>query len=76
MNAQQTAINVRLAKARIEAAPSSSPRIGRAYEAFLELPVAFVLVVVWVAGVALLSSCALVAYAVISALVGLVGGVF
>jgi hypothetical protein len=40
------------------------------------LPVAFVLVVVWVAGVALLSSCALVAYAVISALVGLVGGVF
>jgi len=75
MNAQQAAINVRVAKARIEAAPSS-PRIGRAGEAFLEVPVAFVLVVVWVAGVALISSCVLVAYAVISALVGLVWGVF
>jgi len=43
--------------------------IGRAYEGFLELPVAFVLLVMWVAGVAMLGSVVLVAYVVISTLV-------
>jgi hypothetical protein len=42
------------------------------YERFLQLPVAVVLLVMWVGGVALLGACALLAYAVISAL--LVGG--
>ena len=36
--------------------------IGRAYEWFLELPVVIVLTVMWVAGVALLGSCALALY--------------
>jgi hypothetical protein len=60
-------INTRVRKARVEAAPTSS-RLGRAYERFLELPVLVVLLVLWVAGVAMLGSVALVAYAVISAL--------
>ena len=34
----------------------------RAYERFLELPVALVLAVMWLAGVALLGSCALAVY--------------
>ena len=76
INAEQAAINTRARKARVEAAPSSpsiipsSPSIiGRAYEGFLELPVAFVLLVMWVAGVAMLGSVVLVAYVVISTLV-------
>jgi hypothetical protein len=36
--------------------------IGRAYEWFLQLPVVIVLTVLWVAGAALLGSCALVLY--------------
>jgi hypothetical protein len=46
-----------------------SPGIGRAFEWFLELPVAVVLLVLWVVGVALLGAWGLVAYALISALV-------
>ena len=37
-------------------------RIVRAYEWFLELPVTVVLVVLWLAGVGLVSLCALVLY--------------
>ena len=76
INAEQAAINTLARKARVEAAPSppsitpSSPSIiGRAYEGFLELPVAFVLLVMWVAGVAMLGSVVLLAYVVISTLV-------
>ena len=55
-------------KPRTTDAPVSTG-IGLAYERFLELPVAVVLLVLWVGGVALLGGCALVAYALISALV-------
>ena len=37
-------------------------RLVRAYEWFMELPVVIVLVVMWVAGVGLVSFCALVLY--------------
>jgi hypothetical protein len=57
------------------AAPVSI-RIGLAYEWFLELPVALVLLVMWMAGTALLGACALLMYAGISALVGMVAGTF
>jgi hypothetical protein len=53
-----------------------STRIGLAYEWFLELPVAGVSVVMWVAGTVLLGACALLMYAGISALVGVVAGTF
>jgi hypothetical protein len=69
INAEQAAINTRARKARVEAAPSPPSIIGRAYEGFLELPVAFVLLVMWVAGVAMLGSVVLLAYVVISTLV-------
>jgi hypothetical protein len=36
--------------------------VARAYERFLELPVAIVLAATWVAGVALLGTCALILY--------------
>jgi hypothetical protein len=51
-------------------AATVSTGIGLAFEWFLELPVAVVLLVLWVGGVALLGACGLVAYALISALVG------
>jgi hypothetical protein len=57
------------------AAPESRG-IGLAYERFLELPVAVVLLVMWAAGTVLLGACALVAYAGVSALVGIVIGAF
>ena len=69
INAEQAAINTRAKKAGVEATPSSPSIIGRAYEGFLELPVLVVLGVLWVAGVAMLGSCVLVAYAIISTLV-------
>ena len=50
--------------------------IRLAYERFLELQVPVVLLVMWVVGVALLGACALLAYAGISALVGVVAGGF
>ena len=49
------------------AAPS--PGIGRSFERFLEMPVAFVFVVFWLAGVALMGSCALLVYLVVGALI-------
>ena len=72
-NAGQAANDTRARRARVEAAPSSRSIIGRAigrsYERFLEFPVLVVLGVMWVAGVAVLGSMVLVAYAVISTLV-------
>jgi hypothetical protein len=42
-------------------APATAPkRSARAYEGFLKMPVAVVLVAMWVGGAALLGSCALV----------------
>jgi hypothetical protein len=61
-------------KPRATAAPVSR-RIWLAYEWFLELPVAMVLLVMWVAGTALLGACAVLVYAGLSALVGMVVGV-
>jgi hypothetical protein len=58
---------------RTTAAPLST-RLGLAYEGVLELPVAVVLLVMWVAGAVLLGACALLMYAGISALVGMVAG--
>ncbi len=71
-------------KARTKDAPTTTRRAAAtvsagtisAYERFLELPVAVVLLVMWVAGVALLGACALLAYAVISALAGMITGTF
>ncbi len=57
-------------------APTVFAGIGLAYEWFLELPVPVVLMVLWVGGVALLGACALLAYAAISTLVGIVAGAF
>jgi hypothetical protein len=82
--AEMTTRHNRLATARVEAIPPQQQRtsaplsvgIDRTFERFLELPVAFVLGVLWVVGVVLIGSCVLVAYAVISTLVGLVAGVF
>jgi hypothetical protein len=62
-------------KPRTTVAPAST-RIGLAYECFLELPVAAVLLVMWAAGAVLLGACALLMYAGISALVGMVAGPF
>jgi hypothetical protein len=56
--------------------PTLSATPGLAYEWFLELPVRVVVLVLWVAGVVLLGSCALVVYAVVSALLGMVAGAF
>jgi hypothetical protein len=61
-------------KERTTASVSEGMRL--AYERFLEMPVPVVLVVMWVSGVALLGACTLLAYAVISALVGTVAGAF
>jgi hypothetical protein len=69
INVEQAAINTRARKASVEAATSSPSIIGRDYEGFLELPVLVVLGVLWVAGVAMLGSALLLAYAVILTLV-------
>ena len=53
-----------------------SAGIRLAYEWFLQLPVPVVLLVMWVGGVVLLGACALLAYAVISAVVRMVAGAF
>jgi hypothetical protein len=45
------------------------PTLERAYERFLELPVPLVLVVLWLAGAALLGTCALALYLFVSLLV-------
>ncbi len=49
--------------------------VGQPYERFLELPVALMLAVMWVAGVVLMGSGALVLYSVGLVLVRLMGGV-
>jgi hypothetical protein len=63
-------------KPRTIAAPPVSRGIGPALEGFLELPVAVVLAVMWMAGAVLLGACVLSAYAGISALAGMVAGAF
>jgi hypothetical protein len=68
----QLNIEARRGQARGEAVPRE-PRasarlpiaLGRTYERFLELPPAFVLAVLWMAGVALLGSIALVLYSTV-----------
>ncbi len=55
---------------------SASGGIGLAFEWFLNLPAPVVMLVMWVGGAALWCACALLAYAVISALVGMVEGAF
>jgi hypothetical protein len=54
---------------RTSSAAPLSVGIGRVYERFLEMPTVFVLGVTWLAGVALLGSCALVLYLAVSALI-------
>jgi hypothetical protein len=53
-----------------------SREIGLGFEWFLELPVQFVLLVLWVAGIVFFGACALLTYMGISALVEMVGGAF
>jgi hypothetical protein len=73
----QAALNGTAKRARVAATPllpgrtsaSLSVRIGQAYERFLEMPVSLIIVVVWFAGAALLGSCVLVMYLVVSALI-------
>ena len=50
-------------------APPSSVGIDSAFERFLEMPVGFVLGVLWLAGAALIGSCALALYLAVSALI-------
>ncbi len=57
-----------------KAAADSPHAVGRTYERFLELPPAFVLAVMWLAGAALLGSIALVLYSTAWALVRSVAG--
>ena len=57
------------APAKRSSTTPSSVGIGIAYERFLEMPVAFVLGALWLAGVALMGSCAFVLYLVLSALI-------
>jgi hypothetical protein len=75
-NARATVMNDRAATVRVQEAhvvspapstPSPGPT-ALAYERFLEMPVDVVLVLPWLAGAALLGSCALVLYAVGSVL--------
>ncbi len=48
--------------------------VATAYEGFLQLPVPVVLLVLWLAGVGLLGTCALVVYWVGRVLGGLIAG--
>ena len=62
---------------RGSASPTVSGGMGLAYERFfLALPVWVLVCVLWVGGVVLLGALALVAYALISALVGILAGAF
>jgi hypothetical protein len=54
----------------------ASEPIGLAYEWFLELPVRVVGLVLWVGGMAFLGAFVLVAYVLITALVGVIAGAF
>ena len=80
MDAQPTS-NVPETTARDEAPPQSRRStpvrpltIGQAYEQFLELPVVVVLAVLWIVGVALPGSIALVLHMIGTGLVQLVAG--
>jgi hypothetical protein len=55
-------------------ATTVSEGIGLAYGWFLELPVRVVVLALWTGGVAFLGALALVAYVLISALVGVIAG--
>jgi hypothetical protein len=55
--------------AKTSSTTPSSVGIVRAYERFLEMPATFVLGVMWLAGVALVGSCALVVYLAVRALI-------
>jgi hypothetical protein len=55
-------------------APPSGGILGVAYERFLQMPVAVVLPVLWVAGMALLSLCVLMLYILGASLVAVVAG--
>ena len=76
-NSQSASVMVCAGTPLVEATPpvqqeTSAPLsmgIGRAYERFLEMPGAFVLAALWVAGAALLGWCALVLYIAASVLV-------
>ena len=76
-DSQSASVKVSAGTPLVEATPpvqqeTSAPLsmgIGRAYERFLEMPGAFVLAALWVAGAALLGSCALVLYIAASVLV-------
>jgi hypothetical protein len=80
----QKVIDPAQTKVGTKAAPTTNRRttatvsvgIRLAYEWLLGLPVPVVLLVMWVVGVALLGACALLAYATIPALVGVVAGGF
>jgi hypothetical protein len=71
------AVNASATTAPVEATPSQQQRtsapltvaIAHAYERFLEMPVAFVLGVMWLAGAVLMGACALVLYLAVSALI-------
>ena len=80
----QKVINPAREKARTQDTPTIKRRTianvsagkGLAYEWFLGLPVPVVLLMMWVVGAPLLGAWALLAYAGISALVGMVEGAF
>ena len=75
-------INVSAATAGVEKTSVGSPGttttisgpIAQAYERFLGMPALVVLAVMWVAGAALLGSCALALYTVGSLLVPMIAG--
>ena len=77
INPAQTKVGTRATPTTKRSTTASvSAGIRLAYEWFLGLPVAVVMLVIWVVGAALLGAWALLAYAVISALVGMVKGGF
>ena len=76
-DARAATMDVSAAPGGVEGTPVGSPatpapiseRMARAYEGFLGMPVGVVLALMWVAGAALLGSCALVLYIVGTVLV-------
>jgi hypothetical protein len=75
-NGHEAAVNASAATTQLQATLSQpqgtsaalSLEVGRVYERFLEMPVAFVVGVVWLAGTVFMGSCAFVLYLVVSAL--------
>jgi hypothetical protein len=61
---------------KLKTTTTVSEEIGLAYEWFLELPLRVVMLVLWASGVAFLGALALVAYVLISTLIGVIGGTF